>query len=455
MLALAALVLLVMGGWLSACDFNVEITDEKRSLEKVGGTSPCAAGERYSEGKSGTHTLRIFLVDDRQTPEALDLDGIDKEPFNLKVSSFTIPTKDEIDNETITLIDASDGSNVAGATVQLELDTSDLVVQPNPRYSSLKNVIGNKRVPKAVNLLIDMSETSADQDPGLSRTSAPAGWILENFNKDSTVGDLDIFSALLMKSNEVSSADILFKTADDDVQFFASDGRKRGFLLTTETFNGVEGTEDLISSRFTNISNSSVNGEPPVYAAIEAAALDTRAVSRDGDTQEALFNPGLIVISLERDHNLLDSNRANKLDDAIKAVKGENWENDADADFIPMMAVAFPPPEKTTIEDWDKHLDNLCAIAQAGGASRKFYWGQVFHIPPKARTTQYAKLLRDGLDMSYHALKGYIELKVKYTLPGSTGAGRYFVSFKLQGELLDQKSSIENSPTINFEVRVK
>jgi hypothetical protein len=450
--AIVALLMCVcMGGWLVGCDFNVEITDEKRALEKIGGTPPCASGQRFSEGKSGTQTIRIFLVDDQQNPEALDLDGIDKEPFNLKITSFNIPdTTDDDGNKTIEVIDASDGSVVSGAKVTLSLveGNDDLLVQPNPRYSSLKTTIGNRRVPAAVNLLVDMSETSADQDSKQSRTSAPAGWVLENFNGDSTRGDLDVVSAQFVRSGGVSLSDLLFKTWETDLQYIAADGQTRGFIYT------VEDSKERISRTFTNITNSSVEGDPPAYASIQAAALNARTVARDQDTDEALFNPGLIFLSLQRDHSLIDSKNANNLTDAVEAIKGKSWDSDDQADFIPMMGIVYPAPDQTSVADWDKYIDGLCNIAEAGGVSKRIYWGQLFHVPLNPRLV-YQSTVRGHLDMAFHALKGYLELKVKYSLSGVEDGKRYFVKFKLQGELLQQKSNITQSPYIHFEVRTK
>jgi len=343
---------------LVACDFNVEITDEKRSLEKIGGTSPCASGQRFSTGTSGSHTLRIFLIDDRQNPEALDLDGINREPFNFVIGSLAVATADDHDSARPKLIDAEDGTEVSGTNVTLSLvDDGDnsLLPVPNPRYSNLKRTSENKRVPKAVNLLIDMSETSADSDTSLSRTSAPAGWILENFNTDTTVGDLDVFSTLLVRSGVVSRSDLLFigPEWEDDLQYIADDGRRRGFLLTTDD------AKERISQTFTNISNNRVSGQPPAYAAIQAAAADTRLVARSEESGNALFNPGIIFVTLERDHSLIDKN-TNVLPQATQALAGDPWDYPAEdaadgvideafqkADFIPLMSVVYPVPEQT------------------------------------------------------------------------------------------------------------
>jgi hypothetical protein len=118
------------------------------------------------------------------------------------------------------------------------------------------------------------------------------------------------------------------------------------------------------------------------------------------------------------------------------------------------MGIVYPAPDQTSVADWDKYIDGLCNIAEAGGVSKRIYWGQLFHVPLNPRLV-YQSTVRGHLDMAFHALKGYLELKVKYSLSGVEDGKRYFVKFKLQGELLQQKSNITQSPYIHFEVRTK
>lgn len=437
----------LLGSWLSACDFNVEITDEKRSLEKIGGTPPCGPGVRFSTGTSGTQTVRLFLVDDRSTPEALDLDGINKEPYNLKIDSFTIG------EAAIKVVDASDGSEATGVKATLQLVTSGdepLVVQPNPRYDSLKKTIGNKRVPKAVSLLIDMSETASNEDSSTTRTGAATQWTLENFNEDTTQGDVDIFSTMVVKDGSVSAENILFKTWDSELQYISPDGRRRGFVYTSKD------SKDAVSRALGALTNNDVGGKPPAFRALEAAILDTRAVSRDSETQEAIHNPGVIFVSLEQDKE------TNNVARAVKAAKGDAWDGNDDklADFVPVMSIVYPLPQNATptpkVAEWDKYIDNLCKVSTASGVSNRVYWGQVFQIPASVNPrTTYQSDLRSHLDMAYHALKGYLGIKVKYSLSGTQPGKRYLVSFKLQATLLEQKSNLDDSPYITFEVRTK
>jgi hypothetical protein len=447
------LIISSIGGILAACDFNVEITDEKRSLEKVVGTPRCESDQRVSIGSSGQHRMRIFLIDDQQeNPEALELNGIDQEPFNLTIAKFKVATTQDHPSANIEVLNAEDGTKIDDATATIEIVNDPLVVEHNPRHTALKNITGNRRVPRAVYLLVDMSETAADQDTNVSRTSAVGTWILENFNSDSTRGDIDVFASLLMRNDLVSSSDVMFRNWEPPEDHYVGSRGFRGFVYTTED------VKDRISKTFTNTTNSQVSGSPPIYSAIEAAAAELRNTA--SEESDLLFNPSIIAISLERDSFLLGKAAADKMADATRALRGKGFPDTSNletADFIPLQTIVYPRPDKTSIQQWDAHLDNLCTLAQTGGSSRLIYWGNVFHVIPSPRRDAYQGNLKNQLDMAYHAMKGYIELKLKYSLTGNgiQPGKRYIISFKLQGKLLDQTSSVgANIPRINFVVEI-
>lgn len=444
---LLACLALVLGPFLQACDFNVEITDEKRVLEKIEGTPRCEADLRVAKGGSGSHTFRIYLVDNRK--EALNLEGIDQPPFNLKLESFAVP------EESVKVLDAETGeeSKTVRATVSVD-SGSDLTVRPNPRYVELLEASGNKRVPKAIELLIDMGNSARSSDASRTRTSAAATWVLDNFNDDNTRGDLDILAAILLRNGRINADDSMFLSVkakdypDRQIeQYLAGDGKERGFLLTTDD------AKNKISLDFTQLSPSKADGDVPIYAGIEAAVYELRKVSRENG--EALFNPAVIAISLERDVSLVKGQNDTGLKNAETAAKGTE-----DKDFVPVMSVVYPLPEDLEKDraKWDKHIDNLCRLAQAGGESRLNYWGNVFYVTPNLRR-RYQDDARARLDHAYHAMKGYLEFKFKYSLTGGEAGKRYIIQFVVTGELLGEKinydaSDPDNSlPKLTFEVQ--
>lgn len=448
MLALCALATL----W-SACDFNVEITDEKRSLNKIGGTTLCSS--RVAKGSSGTQTIRLFMVDDNQNaPEAIDLDGIDQEPYNLKIGAFSVAKGKDADIKVYSHETGDDVTSTVKATVTL--DTSKkLVVQANPRHIALKKTTDNKRVPRAVYLLIDMSDTALSQDNGALRTAVPGSWVLENFNTDSTRGDYDIFATLLVRNDTLSNKDKLFRnwTRPDDV-YVTSKNKQDGFIYTTKE------SRDLMSEKFISTGNPVSVGLAPMYAAIRAAATQLRYHARDAG--DLLYNPNLISISLSRDAALQEKSIRNELAPAGKAIKGSRWpdlEDPKTADFIPLQSIMWHKPFAPNVtnppsqKDWDKYVDDMCSLVRGAGANAKVYFGNMFPIIRRNSREDYKENLKNQLDMAYQAIKGYTEVSVKYTLKGGVSGKRYNIAFKVQGSLLDQKSKNENSPYIYMTVQ--
>lgn len=438
----------------TACDFNVEITDEKRSLNKIGGTTPC--DQRLLTSNTGKQTIRVFMIDDNQNaPEAIELSGIDQEPYNLKLSSFEVASSDKA---VIKVYSHETGDQVPGAKATVEVDTDGTYeVHPNPRHVAIQKQADNKRVPLAVYLLIDMSDTALAQDNGALRTAVPGSWVLENFNTDSVVGDLDIFATLLVRNDDLSAQDILFLqwTIEED-KYFTSDAQFKGFVYTTKT------SRDLMSEKFIGTGNPVSSGTPPMFAAISAAAKDLRKVAREDGT--LLFNPNLIAISLERDVSMIPgTNKPDRFNDAAQAVRGTGWpelEDESTADFVPMQAIMwhkpFPPnvTNPPTQEDWDKYVDKMCLLSQAAGPSKKVYFGNVFPIIRGGQRDFYKENLKNALDVAHQTNKGYLTLQVKYNLSGSgiEKGKRYNIAFKLKAKLLEQESKDELSPYIYLTV---
>lgn len=441
---------------ISACDFNVEITDEKRSLNKIGGTTPC--DQRILRSNSGTQTIRVFMVDDNQSaPEAIELSGIDQEPYNLKLSAFEVASGDKAD---ILVYSHETGEKVSSAQATVSVATDGTYeVHPNPRHSALKKQAENRRVPLAVYLLIDMSDTALAQDNGALRTAVPGSWVLENFNTDSTKGDLDIFAALLVRNDDLSATDILFLQWDIEAdKYYLSDGTFKGFIYTSPE------SRNRMSEKFIGTGNPVSAGTPPIFAAISAAAKDLRRHAREDNT--LLFNPNLIAISLERDVALIDPKKPDRLNDALSSVRGTGWpdlDDETTADFIPAQTIMwhkpFPPnvTNPPSQEDWDKYVDKMCTITQAAGPSKKIYFGNIFPVIRGGQRDFYKENLKNAMDIAQQANKGYLTLQVKYSLSGSgiEKGKRYNIAFKLKAKLLEQESKNELSPYIYLTVEAQ
>ncbi len=438
-----------------ACDFNVEITDEKRSLNKIGGSTPCDT--RILKGSSGESMIRAIMVDDNQNaPEAIDLEGLDKEPFNLKLEAIKVATDDD-ENAKIRVFSHETGDEVIGATATVEVvQSGELGIQPNPRNLALRQESDNRRVPLSVALLIDMSDTALSQDNGALRTAVPGSWVLENFNTDSIRGDFDIFSTILVRNDDLSAGDILFFQWDyEEDKYYTGQDSYKGFIYTTKQ------SRDLMSEKFISTGNPVSSGNPPMFAAISAAAKDLREHARDGGT--LLYNPNLIAISLERDVALINTSKQDAFPQAQQRIRGSGWtdlEDNSSADFVPLQAILWHkpfPPDVTnppSQQDWDAYADKVCDLVRAGGASKNIYFGNLFPIIRRGARDFYKENLKNALDMAYQASKGYVTLKVKYTLSGARieSGKRYNIGFKLQGTLLDQTSRNENSPYIYLTV---
>lgn len=443
-MALFAMAGMIVTG--AACDYNIEVFPVKKKLEKIEGVARCENANRLKKGNSGQVSLRIFLVD--QNNESIMPD--ENNPLDL--SKLSISSEGSF---VPTVIDADDGTVVSGASVKLNIVTNG--AEPlkrviNPQYETILNSVRPNRVPNAVSLLIDMSETAANQDNALSRTSATAGWILdeEYFNADSARGFLDIFQEILVRGNRLSPDDDLFKGKKDadnkPINYIPSSGRPSSFLITNED------NKDMISSENTNTSNSRAREFPPLYDAITASAQNLRSVAYDAtNTPAMLFNPMSIAISLERDVNAVNK-KPTSLNRALAAIKDAN-------SFMPVTTIVYPKPSGTADADWSKHKDDLCTLAQKGGTNRNDYFGHVIPILPENRgrsnesAQDYQAMVRQALNMAFHSMKGFHELKVSYTLSGVKAGKRYYVEFSLQGEWLNEKSDPKNSARIIFEVQ--
>ncbi len=411
---------------LSACDYNVELNDERRILQRIEGNQRCEPEKRVAKG--GRLQFRLYLVDNRRS--ALALDGIDQAPLNLKIDNFSI------DKNSIKVLDFETGKEISGASATLTIDKSKpLVVQPNLRYNELKESIGNRRVPKAVSLLIDMSEMAANQDHGRTRASAAASWVLDNFNDDSAVGDLDVFQGVLIRNGTLSNSDNMFVSEEE--QYTAANGRKRGFILTEDN------AKTMISEALTNLLPSQIKGDPPIYEGIEAAAYDLRMISRE--SEEPLFNPMVIAISLERDVNIIKkkSSLKKKVENTYAALKGDNFEEYRD--FVPVVSIVYPRPGDVKEDEWNKHLDNLCYFAKAAGNNKEVYWGNLFRLIPGQNA--YQDNMTNRLNMAYHSMGGYVQIELKYSLSGNVKAGnKYIVTFSMLADFLGEK--IKNDPDV-------
>jgi hypothetical protein len=372
------------------------------------GTQACE--EATPQGAAGIRTIRFALEQSALPSTAF----IGSDSFKLTSDQLAVDGTPQVFDK-----NGQDVSDKVSVVITMQKGSVAVPFHVNPHYQALLKTAGNKRVPRAISLTMDMSETAADQDPKMSRTAAPASWVLERFNTDSTRGDLDVLSALMFRSGTISAADLLFRTWEAETQFIAADGRQRGYVISTNT------NVERASRTFTTITNSSVNGLPPVYQGVQVSALDLRNVAWDSDNGDQLFVPGIIALLAERDLHLLDSKQPNAYPDAFAALQGKAQQS------IPFFPILYPKPDKTPDANWKSYQIQLCQLTLASGDGNKGGWGQLIQLPPNARQ-QYTTNVRSALDFATIAMSGFFETKLNYTITGGNKGETYWVSFKLK-----------------------
>lgn len=436
-------------GQLGKCDYHLEITDEKRSLQSVYGTTRCE--KRVAQGATGTQNFRVALVDDNlNSAEAIGPDGLAQEPYFLSTKDFTVYPTDTPDSE-IVVLDATTGKKVPGASAAVQVLQQDesLAIQPNPRHLALYQAADNKRVPRAHYLALDMSNAAAAYDVNNLRTKGIVKWLYDGpFNTDSVRGDYDIFAALLIRNDTLNNKDKLTQSClgrNDDQYVPTNMG---GFVYTTKE------SIDCLAKAFLKLTNKDAVGFTPMYAAIQSAAIDLRNHARDDGT--LLYNPTLTVISLSRDVSFHDKNVPSKLALADKAIRGIRWPDTDDpktADFVPLNMIMSPRPSRVSQSNWTKYVDELCSLVRAGGVDANRYWGNMFiMIPPTDEKTRLDEQIRQNLHASRHMAKGYIEFKVQYQLRGTTPGKRYLVRFKPKVRLLGTQNDATTTPYLTITV---
>ncbi len=461
-----SLMMLLIGTFLAtACDFNIEITDERRYLSEIGGTVRCSSKFRTAKGANGEIVLRLFLVDNKS--EAIDLEGIDQEPYNFKAENIWIAKEQDADNPQYVKVEAlspTDGKPVPGVTAQVDIAKgAALNIYPNPRFIALKRVQEGKRVPKAMFVTLDMSKAEYNAEFQRTRVSALSIWVTSHFNSDATIGDLDLISVALIKNDTFKIDDIItFNWSNPDDAYFLGDSPS-AFLYTTETVKS-----DL--SEKINFFTAGL-GKPPLYdSLLNGVKLLREVIKPTPEDDYSLYNPAVLAISLYGDTALLSSDKKtvatvpSTIKQLVQSYRGKGWnqeEGEEAADFVPLMAVVYPPPSPGeaaiyTEDKWNAHVDNLCKIASAAkpdGVGSSIYWGQLFIVYPYFN--DMTDTLRNQLDMAYYAMTGYMELKFSYRLQGAKKGESYVISFRLGGKLLDTKIQIEEaSPRIMFRVDV-
>ncbi|MCB9637551.1 MAG: hypothetical protein H6727_01435 [Myxococcales bacterium] len=441
----------VLGGWLAvssylaACQANVDLISEKRIIDKIEGTPRCEQGLRVVEGASGAATMRVYLVDDSN-------EEIPPGRLEASTTPFTVQNNLRLRPDSIRVIDADTGAQAGGVTADISFEEgrSDGWIQENPNYTAAKQNAENLRAPRAISLLIDMSETAAGQDFSMTRGSAPTGWSLAVLNQNQLRGNLDALSVLLMRNNLFTRTDNMFIGVDTDRQLIGISNQPRGFVVTTAD------EKDNISAALLGLSNNQVNLNAPLYGTIREAAVLTRDVSwnENGDT---LNNPAVIALTLSQDAHVLKPNDVtDEFANAQTALRGTNGQ------FVPFMGITYPKPNGVKDADWEDHLNKLCELARVAGTGGVNYFGQVFYVQKDLELVQGERqelqsAVRNQLDMAFHAMGGWLELKVKYTLQGAQTGKRYIVAFGLDGTFLGEltdKSSKNKESYLTFEVKL-
>lgn len=435
------------GNW-RQCSYTVEVVDETRQLNAIYGTSRCEPEQRITRGATGIQTFRLALVDDNpNAPEAIDVDGLDKDPWNLSAKSFQV-----MQDESGPLVEVRDATTGAllprvKAAVSVITDDDSFSMQPNPRHVALQPYHIDRRTPLATSLLLDMSGQAALTDSKNSRTAGIAKWLRDGyFNLNTTRGDFDIFSMVIMGDDNLSTKSLVFY--QNNSQGYSSGGVHKGYLHPTRD------NMDTILEKILALTNQVAGGKAPIYAAISAVAKDLRSHARDGST--LLYNPQLTAIVLSRDVAEKNPNKANELYDMKQRLRGSGWpdrEDPSTADFVPFSVVAYPRPNGTSQNDWDDQINKLCEGVSAGGESKNRYFGGLFELLPSTPNNTYKDQVTQSLKAAFHLQsKGYIELKIRYSLKGANPGQRYAIRFKLRTKLLRSYNSPSATPYLRMTV---
>ena len=417
--------------YLISCQANVDLISEKRIIDKIEGTPRCEQSLRKVEGNNGQVTMRLYLIDDSN----------EEIPPNRLVSTTTAFGIDNLSvrNGRTLVLDAETGRIASNVSVNLTLQagsTDTDWIRENPNYTAVKQTAENLRASRAVAFLLDMSEGVASVDASRTRAAAAAGWI-SLFNQNLVRGSLDIFALLLMRNDRFTQQDNLFINASDDRQFIGASGRERGFVLTTATEKN-----DFISQELIRITNTQINRNAPIFGTVKEAALLTRDVSW-GEDGTPLNNPALIGIIGSLDaHTLKPQDAVDQFGEARAEIK----RNDL---FIPPMFVTYPRSVDVKTEDWERQLDQLCDLARTANVEGgSIYFGQVFPIRPNLQLAEDGTQIRDTqdsvrnqLDMAFHAMSGWVEIRVSYTLTGAQPGKTYYVAFVVDGEFLGETTN--------------
>jgi hypothetical protein len=387
------------------------IYTNRHRIQNISGVQDCS---EKIKGTNGIITLRLFMSDSNNNSIFSGLGG------SFSTNDLEIETGDILKPK---VIDGITGEIVKDAKVELNFQDIEIKKIENPNFAKAKKSSNNRRVPNAVSLLLDMSETAANQDNALARTSATAGWILDEefFNSDLRIGNLDLFQASFIRRNTISNDDDIFANYKDKqgkvINFVYGDKKVSSFLPTNED------NKDIISSKFTNTSNSRAGGSPPIFSSIANTAKKLHEIFlKEGKIK---INPAIINIILERDTNLIE-NKKTKINDALSAVKQKTG-------FIPVTSIIYPKPNNTSKEQWTQYIDQLCQISMQG---QNTYSGNIFHIIPenrirKDRYQDYQSQTRSALNMSFYSLKGFFETKIQYNLTGVKKEHNYFIEFSI------------------------
>jgi len=430
-----------------ACDFNVELADEKRVLKQVEGTTPCERQHRIAQKAQGQQIYRLMLVDNKA--EAISPEGLDKAPFHLKVKDFTISTKRPPE-----VLNASDGTKAPGVKIALSVDhATPLKLFPNPHYSRIGQSIANLRIPLSMALLLDMSEQAAQEDPNANRATGPASWIIEMMNSDPQEGDQDGFGLRVMRNDRYSRADNLTSPFPTEDQIITDKGQKKGIVrVSDDGSNGELGTRLRISKILTGSMAPFITGHAPLFESIQAAALDMRATSIQGG--ERNHHPAVVVVSMSQDAgyaaNQPDKSKA-AFQKARSALKGRTQD-----ESVPLMAITPAQPQNTAFDKWQEHLDHLCTLAKDVGERTEngiASWGQVLQLDANPQRLQ--RSIIQQMNTAYHGMKGYIQLKLNYRLQGHKPGQHYQVAFYIDGTLLGAKSDQETPTRLTFQIKTQ
>lgn len=424
-----AFLLLTYAAWFApffGCSPEKKTDPLSPSLRQLMVTRPCERAQRVVKGSIGVATLRVNLVDAYQQTIS---------PTQLKSGLFPFTVKDNfsIRQHNIRIYDSSTGLLDRDAVVELELlPEEEGWLQENPNYTRLLAKNPSQQVPQAIALLMDMSDGAAQQDKSTLRISQAKNWMLSAIEyREIEKKNPDAVAYIELKNNTYKDTQNLFLDAPPEQQVTGSAQQPFGFLKGSGLRSALEKLPPSPPEEGVPLPTAF---HAPVYETIQKTAGFLQEVRKQGTPAQESYNPGLFAVLLSEDVSNIDAGLPDLSSQARSALAGK------DGNFIPFMGLVAMYPKTIKTETWESYLDKLCDLARAGTKDGAPYFGNIFRFYPEVEGV-YNSSLYEQLKAAQHAMKGWIELKIRYSLFVTNPSKRHTISFFLEGNLGDGKAS--------------